>query len=459
MIKKNDLIANKLLQDSRIEEAKKLILQAVNDQSQKITGVKPSNPDLKAEYDKTLEAFKNIRGQKLYFPYIGSGIGNGSLVELLDGSVKYDFISGIGPHYFGHSHLKVISEGIDAAISDTVMQGNLQQNIEPLEFATLLTKATKMDHCFLTSSGAMANENALKVAFQKKFPANRLLTFEKCFAGRTLSLSQLTDKPSFRTGLPLTISVDYIPFYDPKNPEESTKKSVETLKKHLLRYPKQYAAMLFEFVQGEGGFNVGTREFFKSLMEVLKEHDVAIFADEVQTFGRTYELFAYQYFGLAEYVDIASFGKLSQVCGTLFNQNFNPLPGLLSQTFISSTAALKAGRYMIKFILKNGFFGPKGKIAEIHEFFKTKLETLSNKYPHLIQGPFGIGTMIAFTPFDGDSEKVTEFVQNLFHAGVMSFVAGSNPTRVRFLVPADVITMQDITEAIQIIEQTLLGMQ
>ncbi len=459
MIKKNDLIANKLFADSRIEEAKKLILQAVDEHQQKIKGIKPPNPDLKEQYEATLEALKNIRGQKLYFPYVGSGIGNGSLVELLDGSIKYDFISGIGPHYFGHSHLKIISEGLDAAISDTVMQGNLQQNIEPLEFASLLTNATKMDHCFLTSSGAMANENALKIAFQKKFPAHRLLTFEKCFAGRTLTLSQLTDKPGFREGLPLNISVDYIPFYDAKNPKESTKKSVDALKKHLSRYPKQYAAMLFEFVQGEGGFNVGTREFFKSIMEVLKEHDVAIFADEVQTFGRTQELFAYQYFGLEEYVDIASFGKLSQVCGTLFKQNFNPLPGLLSQTFISSTAALKAGLYMIQFMLKNGFFGQKGKIAEIHEFFKQELDALSSKYPHLVQGPFGIGSMIAFTPFDGDSAKVTEFVQKLFQAGVMSFVAGSNPTRVRFLVPADVITQNDIAQAMQIIEQTLLGMQ
>ncbi|HRD56235.1 MAG TPA: aminotransferase class III-fold pyridoxal phosphate-dependent enzyme [Parachlamydiaceae bacterium] len=450
------LIAQALLKDARIEEAKKLILHALKEQQEKIKKPKPADPLLKDEYEKILEAFKEMRGQKLYFPYIGSGIGNGSLVELLDGSIKYDFISGIGPHYFGHSNLEVVSELLTAALSDTVMQGNLQQNIEPLEFGELLTKATDLPHCFLTSSGAMANENALKIAFQKNFPRNRLLSFEKCFAGRTLALSQLTDKPAFREGLPLNYDVDYIPFYDAKEPHDSIKKSVAALKKHLTRYPKQHAAMCFEFVQGEGGFNVGTQEFFITLMKILKEHDIAIFADEVQTFGRTEELFAFQYFGLAEYVDIVSFGKLSQVCGTLFTREFNPKPGLLSQTFISSTAALKAGSYMIRFMLNKGFFGSKGKIAEIHRYFKQKLEDLSHKYPNLIQGPFGIGTMIAFTPFHGDAVKTAEFIQKLFQNGVISFVAGANPTRVRFLIPADFITLQDIDEALKIVEETLL---
>lgn len=450
-----DLIAKALLKDARIEEAKKLILHALEEQQQKIKGVKPANPSLKEEYEKTLTSFKNMRGQKLYFPYIGSGIGKGPLVELLDGSIKYDFISGIGPNYFGHSNLKLTSELITAALNDTVMQGNLQQNIEPLKVGELLIKASNMPHCFLTTSGAMANENALKIAFQKKYPKNRLLSFEKCFAGRTLALSQLTDKPAFREGLPLNYDIDYIPFYNAKD-EKSLEKSVSALQKYLARYPKQHAVMLFEFVQGEGGFNVGTKDFFVTIMKILKEHDIAIFADEVQTFGRTEELFAFQYFELQDYVDIVSFGKLSQVCGTLFTKDYNPKQGLLSQTFISSTAALKASHYIIQFMLNNAFFGPSGKIAEIHRYFKEKLEILSLKHKNLIQGPFGIGTMIVFTPFDGDAAKTATFVQKLFHNGVISFVAGTNPTRVRFLVPADLITPEDIDAALKIVEATLL---
>ena len=79
----------------------------------------------------------------------------------------------------------------------------------------------------------MANENALKIAFQKNAPATRLLAFDRCFAGRSLIFSQVTDKPVFREGLPLNQAVDYIPFYDPERPEESTREAVLALKKPL----------------------------------------------------------------------------------------------------------------------------------------------------------------------------------------------------------------------------------
>ena len=133
------------------------------------------------------------------------------------------------------------------------MQGHLQQNQEAYLLSKLLTEASGLDHCFLSSSGSMANENALKLIFQKKFPATRLLTFEKCFMGRTLSLAQLTDKPSFREGLPSNLAVDYVPFYQEADPEESTRHALRVLHQHLNRYPHQHAAMCFEMIQGEGG--------------------------------------------------------------------------------------------------------------------------------------------------------------------------------------------------------------
>ncbi len=54
---------------------------------------------------------------------------NGSFVELADGSVKLDFIVGIGVHGMGHSHPANVAATVDAAIEDTVMQGNLQQGL------------------------------------------------------------------------------------------------------------------------------------------------------------------------------------------------------------------------------------------------------------------------------------------------------------------------------------------
>lgn len=449
------LISKDLANDPRIAQAKSLILETVRTYQQRLTDIRPPQPSLKQEYQDTLTALGHYRGANLWFPYLGSGIGNGSLVELADGSIKYDFICGIGTHYWGHSHPAIIEACIQAAISDTVMQGHLQQNVDTVTLSKLLIDHSKLDHCFLTTSGAMANENALKIAFQKNWPANRILAFDHCFVGRTLAVSQITDKPSFREGLPRNVFVDYIPFFNPAEPEESIRSAINALKKHILRYPKEHAVMCLEMVQGEGGFNVGSEEFFMELIKILKGNKIAVFIDEVQTFGRTPELFAFQYFGLQDYVDIVSIGKLSQACATLFKSEYKPRPGLLSQTFTASTSAIEASLALLKELLDGTYFGPQGKISRLHTYFAGKLSDLANKYPQWIHGPFGIGSMIAFTPYDGDTQRTIRFVHRLFDAGVISFIAGTNPTRVRFLIPVGAVDEKDINRVIQIIEMVL----
>lgn len=451
-----ELIAKSLQDDPRVVHAKNLLKEALADHKKQLTGTKPPIETLKKNYEAMLNDMAASRGGKLWFPYIGSGIGNGPLVELVDGSIKYDFISGIGVHFLGHSHPDLLEAIVDAAISNTVMQGHLQQNIDSINLTKLLIKVSGLPHCFLTSSGAMANENAIKIAFQKRFPAYRILAFEHCFTGRTLTISQITDKPAFREGLPRNTFVDYIPFFDHNDPKGSTEAALTTLAKTLARYPKEHAVMCMEFVQGEGGFYTGTEAFFKAIIKILKENQIAVFADEVQTFGRIQELFAFQYFNLQSDVDIVSVGKMSQVCATLFTDEYQPKPGLLSQTFTGSTSAIKASLVILQELLTGGYYGPEGKIAKLSHHFMASLEVLSKKYPHLIQGPFGVGCMIAFTPYDGSAQRATDFVHRLFDAGVLSFIAGANPTRVRFLVPGGVVTIEDIDRVVDLIEQTLL---
>lgn len=449
------LIASNLKEDHRVTEGKRLLMEAVSAYQQKTVGVRPPQAEFVQPYQEMLESFNALRGGKLYFPYLGSGWGNGPFVELLDGSIKYDMISGIGPHFWGHSYPPLIEVSIEGALCDTIMQGHLQQNEDAFLLSQLLVNASGLDHCFLSSSGAMANENALKMIFQKRHPAHRLLAFEKCFMGRSIALSQITDKPAYREGLPHTLSVDYVPFFNPENPEESTRHSLDILRRHLTRYPGQHAAMCFEMIQGEAGFNAGTKEFFTALMKVLREHGVLIFADEVQTFGRTPKLFAYQYFQLEEYVDIVSVGKISQVCATLFRDHLQPKPGLLSQTFTGSTCALKASCWIVKHLLSDNFFGAAGRLNLLHDRFEERFKQLEAKMPGRIRGPYGIGAMVIFTPFDGSMDRVAKFVQDLFQAGVISFVAGGNPTRVRFLIPAGVMTLEDVDAVMKIVEEVL----
>jgi 4-aminobutyrate aminotransferase-like enzyme len=399
----------------------------------------------------------------LFYKYVGSGFGNGPFVELADGSVKYDFITGIGVHYFGHSHKDIILASVQGAIENTPMQGHLQQNYSSAKLIKILLEQSNkyqagLKHVVLTSSGAMANENALKLAFHKRAPASRIFAFEKCFSGRTLGLSYVTDKAAYRQGLPKTLDVDYLPFFDEKDPKGSTKRCLDTMKKYFKRYPKQHAAFIFEPILGEAGSWAGDKDFFSEILTLAKNENISLISDEVQAFGRTSELYAFQYYGLDKFVDIVTIGKMSQVCATLFKEDHKPAPGLISQTFTSSSSAIHASLEVMNKITTENYLGPNGKINQLGDCFRKELINLSQKYPEKICGPYGVGAMVAMTVFNGDSKKSTDFTYKLFDAGVLSFTAGDMPTRIRFLMPIGAVEEKHIKEVAGIIEQTLKEM-
>jgi acetylornithine aminotransferase len=458
------LTAHSLFEDPRVAQAKALLAQALADHQRKLTAIRPPSPELKVAYDDLLKQFAAARGGALYYPYLGSGIGNGALVELADGSVKLDMITGIGVHYFGHSHPLLLSAGVDAALRDTVMQGNLQQNVESATLAKSLVDMANHDggsadrriaHCFLTTSGAMANENALKMAFAKNFPASRVLAFSHGFGGRSMALSQLTDKAAYRVGLPKVLDVDYVPFLDPAQAEHSSKSALARLKEHLHRYPRQHACMWIELIQGEGGFYAGSREFFLPILDLLKENNIAIWFDEIQTFARTTRPFAFQHFALDAYVDLLTIGKITQVCATLFTDPYVPKPGLVSQTFTGSTSAIAAAQAILDNFKTGDLFGNDGRIMRVRRRFMSHLERIAAAHPDWLKGPYGEGAMIAFTPFDGSDATAKKLLTDLFDAGVISFVCGAAPARLRFLPPVAVVTDDQIDTTCKILEETL----
>lgn len=453
--------AKAFLADSKVQNATQELLNSLKEHQSHLTGVREPQSELKQEYEALLQQFQEDRGGKLALPYLGSGFGHGPLVELADGSVKFDFIIGIGVHFFGHSHLGLTETCLKAAFSDTVMQGNLQQDLESAALCRTLIHAAQqngslLEHCLLTTSGVMAGENAFKMAFQKKSPAKRILCQNGCFMGRTLLMSNTTDNPKYREGLPRIVDVDYVPLFDPENPEKSIEQAVSVLKDHLEQHPNQYAAMSFELVIGEGGFYPGHKDYFVALMSLLKQHDIPILVDEVQSFARTHQLFAFQHYQLDEYIDAVWIGKASQVCATLFTNKMKPKPGLLSQTYTGSSTAIAAGHYIIQELLNGNYYGPDGKIAKLHQHFKEKLQDLAQKYPEDVTGPYGLGAMVAFTPFAGDPDKVKSFLKILYNNGVIAFMCGKSPLRVRFLLPVGAIETNHIDQVMTIVEQSLI---
>ena len=87
-----------------------------------------------------------------------------------------------------------------------------------------------------------------------------------------------------------------------------------------------------------------------------------------------------------------------------------------------------------------------------HDYFAQRLGELAGKYPGKIGGPYGCGMMVAFTPGDGTADTANKMVHAMFAAGLMGFVAGANPSRIRFLPPPAVTQREHIDAAIRIIE-------
>ncbi|QDT07673.1 putative L-lysine-epsilon aminotransferase [Rubripirellula lacrimiformis] len=446
--------------DPRIAEAKRLIAEALADHGAGLTDVSAPNPELLPGYDALLQRLAATRGGPPFWPYLSAGLGNGPYVELADGSVKLDFIGGIGVHGCGHSHPAITDAAIDAAIEDTVMQGNLQQHPPSVRISEKLIQwATRggapLDHCLLSTSGAMANENALKIAMHHQSPADRVIAFDNAFAGRSLAMAALTDRPKYRMGLPLAVNVDYLPFRDHDNPKRSQQWAVDELNRLLDRHPGRYAAFWAEPIAGEGGYYPGSHDFFAALCEPLRKAGIPIIFDEIQSFARTSAPFAFQHYGLDHFADIVTVGKITQVCATLYGKDFVPKGPILSQTFTGSSSSIAAGMAMLELLESENCFGPDGRNMQRQAYFADELDQLSQKYPSLIHGPFGEGMMIAFTPGDGSFDQAKLLMDTMYEIGLLGFVCGSDPTRIRFLPPPVSTTNAHIDAAIVLLEQSL----
>lgn len=436
---------------SKKDELFSLILQ----EQQKINTIKEADLDKKDLVATKLAEYEKQRGKGFFYNYLSSGRGHGPLTELIDGSVKYDLIGGIGPNLLGHSHPQYIRSVIDAASCDTVMCGNLQTYEAPKKLTNELiesvSKDSKLRNFWFSGSGSFANDVALKILWQKKAPHYDLIAFQKAFAGRSIATQDITFNESYRQGMPKTINVHHALHYDYKDPENATQKTLDSLNQIYAEH-KSICAIMIELIQGEGGFIYGPKEYYETIFKWARERDIYIWIDEVQSFARTTELFSYQMYGLGEYVDVLTVGKVLQVCGTFYSEELNPKPGLIAGTFNGSIAAINAGHSIVKFLNENNFYGENGRIKQLEQEFFKHFDRLKSKGKISYYG--GVGTMLSFEVGDSSKEYSIDYVKRLFDNGVISFIAGSDPTRIRLLIPVT-LTSDHISEIFSIIEKTI----
>ena len=217
--------------------------------------------------------------------------GKGSLVKDVNGKIYIDMGSGIAVTSFGVADDEWVA-AVEEQLHSVQHMSNLYYTTPCARLAEALCRRTGMSKVFFGNSGAEVNECAIKVA--RKYAAEKkgaacstIVTLENSFHGRTLTTLAATGQDHYHELYqPLTPGFSHIPAGD-----------LDALK--ALCKGGTVAAVLIECIQGEGGVIPLDPAFATELESFLKEQDILLMVDEVQTGnGRTGKLYAYMNYGL-----------------------------------------------------------------------------------------------------------------------------------------------------------------
>lgn len=256
------------------------------------------------------------------------------------GTQYLDLYGGHAVISIGHSHLKYV-EAISNQVAKLGFYSNSIQN--PLQEA-LSEKLAQLSGCkeydlFMCNSGAEANENALKLAsFHNK--KKKIIAFKSSFHGRTSAAVAATDDAKIIAPLNAQQEVEILPLGDLAALENALSKN-------------DVCAVIIECIQGVGGLDESTTEFYEGINTLCKKYNTCFIADEVQSgFGRTGDFFAFQKYNITpDIISIAKgMGNGFPVGGILIHQKIKASFGLLGTTFGGNHLACAASLTVLNVI-------------------------------------------------------------------------------------------------------------
>lgn len=362
--------------------------------------------------------------------------GKGAILKDSNGKEYIDLGSGIAVNIFGVADDEW-QKAVTHQLSVLPHTSNLYYSEPCSTLAELLCERTGMKKVFFSNSGAEANECAIKVARKYAFDKygdeshSTIITLKNSFHGRTIATLKATGQDVFHT--------DFGPFpegfvYAEANNFDDVKKLVDTDK---------CIAVMMELVQGEGGVCKLDENFVKSVAELVKEKDMLLIIDEVQTGnGRTGELYAYMHYGIQpDIVTTAKgLGGGLPIGATMLGENVkNVLTyGSHGSTFGGNPVSCAGACNIIKRIDDKLLNEVKEKSAYIF----SELEGAKG-----VKSVSGLGLMIGV-----ETEKPAKEVANAcIEKGVLVLTA---KTKVR-LLPSLNIDWDDLKKAIRILKEVI----
>ena len=379
----------------------------------------------------------------------------------IEGRRYIDFAGGIAVLNTGHVHPKV-----QAAIAAQLQRftHSCYQVVPYAEYVSLAERINAIvpiagpAKTAFFSTGAEAVENAIKIA-RSYTKRSGVIAFGGAFHGRSMFAVALTGKVQpYKAGFgPFPPEIYHAPFPCHCASLDDTKHAIEQIFKCDIE-PSRVAAIIFEPVQGEGGFNPIQAEAVQWLRALCDQHGILMIADEVQTgFARTGKMFAMEHFGVSP--DLVTMAKsmaggttLSAVAGRAEVMDA-PNPGGLGGTYAGNPLAVAAAHAVLDVMAEEQLCERAAKLGAV---LQARLQAAKAKNPRM--GDIrALGAMVAcefVNPQTGapDADLTKQLQQAALKKGLLLLTCGVYGNVIRFLFP---LTIEDsvFEEALQILDQ------
>ena len=353
--------------------------------------------------------------------------GEGTRVWDVNGKEYLDFVAGWAVNNLGHCH-PAMTDAITKQASTLIQTSNQFYTTPQLQLAQVLVENSCLDKVFFCSSGAEAIEGSIKLARkygkQNRDGAFEIISAQNSFHGRTLAAVAATGNPHyqepFKPLIPGFVHVEY--------------NNVEAI---MEATSDRTVAVLLEPVQGEGGVNIPTPDYFKRVREWCDQHGLLLILDEVQTgFGRLGSLFGYERFGIEPDVMALAKGLGGGVpIGAFMSKDYCMAlePGDHGSTYGGNVLACAAAYASTKYIIDNDL---AAQARTAGEYLVKKLSEVKSRV-NLVKDVRGMGLLVA-TEFNDDiSGKVVSLCNE---EGLL--LNPVRPNAIRFMPPINVTTSE-----------------
>jgi 4-aminobutyrate aminotransferase len=396
--------------------------------------------------------------------------GQGMVVTDVDGNTFLDFSAGIAVCATGHCHPQIVKAIQEQAAKLIHMSGTdfyYPQMSALAQKLTEITPGSSDKKVYFGNSGTEAIEAAIKLA-RYSTGRTKFIAFYNAFHGRTCgSLSLTASKPVQRKGFgPLLEGVFHVPYpYCYRCPDRHAERGcnpsclrfIEDVLFKTLLNPAEVAGIVFEPIQGEGGYIVPPQEFFFELKQISQKYGILLIADEVQSgMGRTGRMFAVDHFGcepdiIAIAKGIASGLPLGAIVASskIMSWGYGAHASTFGGNPLSCVAALETIRLIEEGLMQNA--------RVVGDYLLERLRSLSERHA-AIGDVRGLGLMIGVELVKDreTKEKATEWresvLQQAFQKGLLLLGCGENTVR---LMPPLIVTKEQAEVAVEILDEIL----